>query len=172
MSMKMAPQGARCAHSLQSNSTTAFLGILQSKGPCPIEPGGAGMSLRGHYTRMRFGPRRGHYTRMRFGPQVALPHLFTRPIHRIYSKWYKPLVVPKFTRQGKHFNFQPSPPGACTTLDGAAQRHHFIVRPALPTGADLQGSPPSLRPSRTSRSHPISTTMVQWVPGISRARYR
>ena len=88
----------------------------------------------------------------------------------MHSKWYRPLVVPKFTRRGKHFNFQPSPPGTCTTLDGAAQRHHFIVRPALPTGADLQGSPPSLRPSRTSFLVliPLVPPWFNGSPGVSR----
>ena len=93
---------------------------------------------------------RGHYTQVRFGPQVALPHRFARPIHRMYSKWYKPLVVqPKFTCRGKHslasshLHQARTPP-----LDFGRRRGTVSFEPALPTGAGFQGTTPWLRPSK------------------------
>ena len=130
-----------------------------SKGPCPTEPGSTGMLLRGHYTQVRFGP------------QVALQHRFSRPIHRMYSKWYKPLVVqPKFTRWGKHVLASSHLRQARTPpLDFGRRRGTVSFGPALPTGANFQGSPPPgcILASISSKATPSHWCHhhAQWEPG-------
>ena len=108
---------------------------------------------------------RGHYTQVRFGPQVALPHRFARPIRRMYSKWYRPLVVqPKFTRRGKHSLTSSHLRQARTPpLDLGRRRGTVSFGPALPTGVDFQGSPPPgcvLASISSKALHPIGATIV------------
>ena len=65
-------------------------------------------------------------------------------LRRMYSKWYKPLVVqPKFTRRGKHSLTSSHLRQARTPpLDFGRRRGTVSFGPALPTGVDFQGSPP------------------------------
>ena len=131
------------------------------------------MSLRGHYTRMRFGPRRGHYTRMRFGPQVALPHRFARSIHRIYSKWSNHCRAQVHPSGEAIPYFQPSPPGTCATLGfRVLQRHRFIVGPACrPESVFREAVTPPRRVLASISSTallPMRHQHAQWEPGFKR----
>ena len=120
---------------------------------------------------------RGHYTQVRFGPQVALPHRFARPYAGCIQKWYRPLVVqPKFTRRGKHSLTSSHLRQARTPpLDFGRRRGTVSFEPALPTGAGFQGTTPWLRPSKYLLKGPPSHWChhhAQWEPGGTGARCR
>ena len=158
--MEMAPWGTNPFH---SRTPDGYLGILHQRGtsmPAPQSLAESGMSLREHYTQVRFGS------------QVALPHRFARPIHRMYSKWYKPLAVqPKFTRRGKHFTFQPSPPGTCTTLDRRSTEAPFHCQTSFADRSRFAGVPPPrcvLASTPFFRFIPIVPPWFNGSPGFSR----
>ena len=94
-------------------------------------------------------------------------------LRRMYSKWYKPLVVqPKFTRRGKHSLTSSHLRQARTPpLDFGRRRGTVSFGPALPTGVGFQGTTPWLRPSKYLLEGPPSHWChhhAQWEPGVKR----